>query len=315
MPIVALTAGPVFGRASTARQRSASSALPACCHWAITYLGAKNMNQIARLARTAARPKPLITAFTGLAALLAAAPAQGQFHESRSGARIIIDETYYGGPNFADAEAELLRPSVTGYGSADVDFGTVRSAVSTGSRGPNGCHPFFCGYGGKVQSMMWDTLTLTNDSEDPVKNVKFDFAIDGTLTRGPFGSAAARAVYYLGTERNGWNRQGVELGDGDVKFNGSFNVRKDRSLTLYFYQSLTATAYSGGVADFGHTMRFNWELPTGVSYTSASGRFLSGVAAVPEPSTWAMMIGGFGLVGGALRTGRKRPTTGAGVLA
>lgn len=29
-------------------------------------------------------------------------------------------------------------------------------------------------------------------------------------------------------------------------------------------------------------------------------------AAVPEPSTWAMMILGFGLVGGALRTGKRR---------
>ena len=31
------------------------------------------------------------------------------------------------------------------------------------------------------------------------------------------------------------------------------------------------------------------------------------VAAVPEPATWAMMIGGFGLVGGAMR--RRRATT------
>jgi hypothetical protein len=30
-------------------------------------------------------------------------------------------------------------------------------------------------------------------------------------------------------------------------------------------------------------------------------------SAVPEPSTWAMMIGGFGIVGGAMR--RRRSTT------
>ena len=30
------------------------------------------------------------------------------------------------------------------------------------------------------------------------------------------------------------------------------------------------------------------------------------IAAVPEPATWAMMIGGFGLVGGALRLARRR---------
>jgi hypothetical protein len=30
-------------------------------------------------------------------------------------------------------------------------------------------------------------------------------------------------------------------------------------------------------------------------------------AAVPEPAGWAMMVGGFGLIGGALRSGRRRP--------
>ncbi|SNS78417.1 PEP-CTERM protein-sorting domain-containing protein [Sphingomonas laterariae] len=42
---------------------------------------------------------------------------------------------------------------------------------------------------------------------------------------------------------------------------------------------------------------------------SSAGQFdnivLNDVAAVPEPATWAMMIGGFGMVGGALR--RRRP--------
>lgn len=35
-------------------------------------------------------------------------------------------------------------------------------------------------------------------------------------------------------------------------------------------------------------------------------RFGFVIAAVPEPETWAMMIGGFGLVGGALRQRRRR---------
>lgn len=32
-------------------------------------------------------------------------------------------------------------------------------------------------------------------------------------------------------------------------------------------------------------------------------------AAVPEPETWAMMIGGFGLIGGTLRRRNKIATT------
>ncbi|MBK6491333.1 MAG: PEP-CTERM sorting domain-containing protein [Sphingomonadales bacterium] len=31
-----------------------------------------------------------------------------------------------------------------------------------------------------------------------------------------------------------------------------------------------------------------------------------GFSSVPEPSSWAMMIGGFGLVGGAMRKRRRR---------
>jgi hypothetical protein len=30
------------------------------------------------------------------------------------------------------------------------------------------------------------------------------------------------------------------------------------------------------------------------------------VSAVPEPATWAMMIGGFGMVGGSLRSRRRQ---------
>ncbi|MGL4541450.1 MAG: PEPxxWA-CTERM sorting domain-containing protein, partial [Polymorphobacter sp.] len=33
------------------------------------------------------------------------------------------------------------------------------------------------------------------------------------------------------------------------------------------------------------------------------------VTAVPEPASWALLIGGFGLVGSALRRARKRAAT------
>ncbi|MDO7841779.1 PEPxxWA-CTERM sorting domain-containing protein [Sphingomonas sp. CA1-15] len=46
-----------------------------------------------------------------------------------------------------------------------------------------------------------------------------------------------------------------------------------------------------------------------IANTSQDTAFsVSGIAAAPEPASWAMMIGGFGLVGGAMRQ-RKRTAT------
>jgi len=70
----------------------------------------------------------------------------------------------------------------------------------------------------------------------------------------------------------------------------------------------------GVTCDFSNTGAFSFgDLPTGLSYASDSGVLFSGLTppdtdpgtgtggAVPEPATWAMMLGGFGLVGGAAR--------------
>ena len=66
---------------------------------------------------------------------------------------------------------------------------------------------------------------------------------------------------------------------------------------------------SGSTCDFGHTGAIDFgALPTGLTWTSESGTFLSAQApngGVPEPATWAMMILGFGLIGTAARARRR----------
>lgn len=75
--------------------------------------------------------------------------------------------------------------------------------------------------------------------------------------------------------------------------------------SLGFKTYLNMSARSAASADFGNTARFSvGPLATGLSFTSASGVFLQGLTqpgAVPESSTWAMMLAGFGLVGAAIR--------------
>jgi hypothetical protein len=49
--------------------------------------------------------------------------------------------------------------------------------------------------------------------------------------------------------------------------------------------------------------------PPQIRNPSFTGRItynLASVAPVPEPATWAMMIGGFGMVGGAMRSARRK---------
>ena len=73
--------------------------------------------------------------------------------------------------------------------------------------------------------------------------------------------------------------------------------------------SLNLDCRSASSCDFGHTGSFGFgALPTGLTYSSESGVFLTASAApgaVPEPATWAMTIIGFGLMGASLRTNRR----------
>jgi len=70
----------------------------------------------------------------------------------------------------------------------------------------------------------------------------------------------------------------------------------------------------GSSCDFGHTGAFTLgDLPPGLSWTSESGTFLSALntsgpgGGVPEPTAWALMILGFGLIGTAARARRGAP--------
>lgn len=71
-------------------------------------------------------------------------------------------------------------------------------------------------------------------------------------------------------------------------------------INIYTGQALGGDAYAGG--KFLATGHNDKVCNTGIC--DANFRFTS-VAAVPEPASWALMIGGFGLVGGAMRA-RKR---------
>ena len=76
-----------------------------------------------------------------------------------------------------------------------------------------------------------------------------------------------------------------------------------------FFDVLSTSCGDGVTCDFSHTAKVKFVLPTNVSFTSDSGVFLT-QAAVPEPTTWAMMLVGVGGLGAVARR-RRQPATAA----
>lgn len=97
----------------------------------------------------------------------------------------------------------------------------------------------------------------------------------------------------------GFKLSGVQLGGLTVGFNDgsaqSFAVTNNGSGVQFF----GASGFTNAVSSF----TFN---ATNDIVGIDDLRFSSATAAVPEPATWAMMLLGFGFVGGALRSSKRR---------
>lgn len=110
-----------------------------------------------------------------------------------------------------------------------------------------------------------------------------------------------------------------ENGTHSYTFTDMLTISEDWIYQLDTYISLGFNG--GGTLDYGNTSFFNIELPEGVTLLSSSGVLLSTPyetttsPAVPEPSTWLMMILGFGAVGGVMRRRARRAMPGGGELA
>ena len=81
------------------------------------------------------------------------------------------------------------------------------------------------------------------------------------------------------------------------------------SADIAFDLNASLVCADGMICDYGNTAKFALSLPTGTSFTSDSGVFLTGggaVGGVPEPASWAMMLVGFGGLGAVRRRQRQR---------
>lgn len=90
---------------------------------------------------------------------------------------------------------------------------------------------------------------------------------------------------------------------------GSYQSSFDLTLASSFNPAFVTS--NGGTVASARSVFVNGLL-TGRTYFNIhttqfpGGEIRGQLAAVPEPATWAMMIGGFGMAGGAMRTARRR---------
>jgi hypothetical protein len=145
-------------------------------------------------------------------------------------------------------------------------------------------------------------------------NVTLTYVYDGNLgSIGTESSYFSEIKYFIGSADMDWtgalNGTAGQVGTGETsgfntftytnntpsgfQFQGTFTVTNGESLPLFFSQEMNCG--DGQICDFSDTGQMGLILPTGVSFTSNSGVFLtqSEGSTTPEPSS--LMLMGLGI--------------------
>ena len=118
------------------------------------------------------------------------------------------------------------------------------------------------------------------------------------------GSAAVTTV--LGNPSVSFPRASVTFGPNS--FPGFSSVPTDTRASFTLTLSDLGLRYTAGGNDFYGYARFAGPNITRIAFESSPNTAIvaGSVAAVPEPATWAMMLVGFGMIGGSARYRRRR---------
>jgi len=224
--------------------------------------------------------------------------------------------TLYGGiPGVIGPNISGQGPVIsTGSASATADRATGQLHAAAGATS----FSTSAGFGAGATAQFGDTLTWTalGASSTTLTTIGFSFHIDGTLSPTGFGSGQAEGVFSLAIGSTGCFTGGFcptvssnAVGRGFSYTNTWYGQPGTVTLNLsgtFSFTGQTATIpilmslFAGGqyaFADFSDTATFAFaSIPTNVSFTSASGDFLTG-AETPLPTALPLFAGGLGVIG------------------
>ena len=223
--------------------------------------------------------------------------------------------------NLTASTSSANRSSMIFPGGIGTGVASARANLATGELGvvaTSDKYGEFSGFptynGAQGTAYMNDTLTfnVAGAEASTVTHIHVDFILNGDWSRtdGRGGAnvytsmnfGGAHATFFAGsayapggtTQDGGWVDASWSVNpSGSFRFEGVYALT-GASSTFGFNDFLYADAGGGAAANYGSTSHFLLTLPDNVSFTSASGVFLS---PVPEPGTVALMLAGLGVVG------------------
>lgn len=192
---------------------------------------------------------------------------------------------------------------------ADLATGKLGVAASVKGSGADYRYGLGNGYAEGIASFGDDlTFAAAGATDNQVTVVNYEAIVHGVLS-GTGGWSAYGGVEWRPGGGSGFQVT-ERIGDDLWRMSGQTSFTGATATKDFFFQLMAyATAdgpgdQSAGSANLMNTATIRFDLPTNVTMTSASGKFLSAAAsnsAVPEPATWMTMILGFGVIGYALR--------------
>ncbi len=191
-----------------------------------------------------------------------------------------------GGLGSASASADLSTGILQAYAQED---GTTGSSAAAGA-------------------VFWDTLTFSGVTGTNTTGTLV-FTVPGSFTDVGYGGACAAVQVGGYAQCNPFTAPVLNASSPSETLRIPFTLSNGSPTEIV--AALYGTAYNSfniATADLKDPPQVSLLLPTGVTYTSASGVFLSNTTPVPEPATWVTMACGLALLGLRALRGRNART-------